>query len=32
VLKVLLFNRIFHTDKLHAIEIHLEEEEQSENR
>jgi putative flippase GtrA len=29
VLKVLLFNRIFHTDKLHAIEVHLEEEEQS---
>ena len=28
VLKVLLFNRIFHTDKLHAIEVHLEEEEE----
>jgi hypothetical protein len=29
VLKVLLFNRIFHTDKLHDIELTLEEEEQS---
>lgn len=27
VLKMLLFNRIFHTDKLHDIEIHLEVEE-----
>jgi putative flippase GtrA len=28
VLKVLLFNRIFHTDKLHDIELTLEEEEE----
>jgi len=26
VLKMLLFNKIFHTDKLHDIEIHLEQE------
>jgi putative flippase GtrA len=32
VLKVLLFNRIFHTDKLRDIEVHLEEEEQSGSR
>jgi hypothetical protein len=27
VLKMLVFNRIFHTDKLHDIEVHLETEE-----
>jgi putative flippase GtrA len=32
VLKILLFNKIFHTDNLHAIEVHLEEEEQSGSR
>ena len=31
VLKILLFNRIFHTDKLHDIETHLVAEEQTAN-